>query len=540
MATDSANLLQGGSSLAADSDMSGGELDLTQVQLAQVEGAQPVELPKGSQVVMVPVHPGQVIELPTDSTDGLLAKIGPEGNLAIVVDGRTIILQGYVSANEQAPVRIVTNDGDVIDPAELVAITDPSLDIQTAAGPAAGAQANSADGSGIYIPFAAGAGLGGLDAAGILDPTSLRYKLIDDERKERTLGEEDTSPDFNITFDVLGGTVNEDDLPADAQEERSDFVFKEGGNNGEGNDPFDGADRDDNDGDGIPDESDNNSHGADPDREPMSTVATVKVNFHGDVPGTLEVDVSKLPVGPKSEGQPISYATDPAVAGPGGHGNGIFGYVESGGGAGYQPGIDRLVFEVHVDKNQSDGDFKVTFTLHDNIDNAAPDLNKDGSPDLLGANEQLLGLPVQFTITDSDGSSVTGTLPIQVEDDVPAFGQVVGVGADMEIVNVTSGLTHDETPGVDNPDDQNPGDLGSLPQDLVDFVLANGFSQPTEGESKGTLPGYGVAQSQVIASFGADGGALYQAGSKGDSIRDSVHGAISGSGENEHPFELFM
>ena len=109
MATDSANLPQGETYLAADSDMSGGELDPTQIQLAQTDGAQPVELPKGNLVAMIPVRPGQVIELSTDSTDGLLAKIGPEGNLAIVVDGRTIILQGYVSANDQAPVRIVTS-----------------------------------------------------------------------------------------------------------------------------------------------------------------------------------------------------------------------------------------------------------------------------------------------------------------------------------------------------------------------------------------------------------------------------------------------
>src|SRR4030095_2934121 len=114
---------------------------------------------------------------------------------------------------------------------------------------------------------------------------------------------------------------------------------------------------------------DNNGNGADPDREPLSTVATVKVNFHGDVPGTLTLDVTKLPPSLTSEGEAILYALDPAVPGPGGHGNGIFGYVENGLNPGYQPDEDRLVFEVHVDEFNSDSEFKVTFTLHDNIDN---------------------------------------------------------------------------------------------------------------------------------------------------------------------------
>ena len=50
MATDSTNLPQGETTLDAGSDMTGSELDLTSVQLAQVEGA--VELPKGNQVVL--------------------------------------------------------------------------------------------------------------------------------------------------------------------------------------------------------------------------------------------------------------------------------------------------------------------------------------------------------------------------------------------------------------------------------------------------------------------------------------------------------
>src|SRR5919108_757782 len=141
MATDSTSLPQNDSRLETDTDMAGGQDGFGSVQLAAASaGSVEVKLPEAQQVVRIPVKPGQTIELPTDSPDGLLAKIGPEGNLAIVVDGRTIILQGYVQANEQAPIKIVTSDGDPVDPIELIAATDPSLDIVTAAGDAAGPQ----------------------------------------------------------------------------------------------------------------------------------------------------------------------------------------------------------------------------------------------------------------------------------------------------------------------------------------------------------------------------------------------------------------
>src|SRR5690606_4428668 len=112
--------------------------------------------------------------------------------LAIVVDGRIIILQGYVAANEQAPVRILTTDGEEVDAADLVAATDPALDIQTAAGPAAGDQGD-ATGRGIFTPFVPGAGPGLIGAEGVLGATELGYKLIDDERRLFTR-DEDTGP----------------------------------------------------------------------------------------------------------------------------------------------------------------------------------------------------------------------------------------------------------------------------------------------------------------------------------------------------------
>src|SRR5688572_33064691 len=99
MATDSTNLPQGETTLDAGIDMSASDLDLTTVQLAQTEPANYVHLPKGNTVILLPVQLGQTVRLPTDITDGVLAKFRPAGKLALVVDGGTIVLQGFLNAN---------------------------------------------------------------------------------------------------------------------------------------------------------------------------------------------------------------------------------------------------------------------------------------------------------------------------------------------------------------------------------------------------------------------------------------------------------
>lgn len=156
--------------------------DPTLYQLAQAAAPEndilSVALPQSAQRIVVPVTGGQTIVLPTADENGLRAELGPEGNLGIIVDGRTIVLQGYAQAQADAPVTIVTNDGDVVDVATVIAATDPNLDIETAAGPASGPQGDSDVGNGIYTPFVAGPPLGGLDASGVLGATALSYGLI--------------------------------------------------------------------------------------------------------------------------------------------------------------------------------------------------------------------------------------------------------------------------------------------------------------------------------------------------------------------------
>jgi Ca2+-binding RTX toxin-like protein len=199
-----------------DSSIADNELNVAEVQLTVADAAR-VTLPQGQRVVVVPVTPGERVELPTDSPEGLLAELGSQGNLAIVVDGRTIILQGYAAANEESPVTVVTSDGDRIDVAAVIAETDPSLDIQTAAGPAAGSPgAGGGDGgSGIFVPFPVGAPLGGFDGAGVLGATALQYKLVDNSAKifdlddddEAGSGIENSLPDANPDSAIVAQSV---------------------------------------------------------------------------------------------------------------------------------------------------------------------------------------------------------------------------------------------------------------------------------------------------------------------------------------------
>ncbi len=185
-----------------DSSIDNGDWDVAEVQLTVADAAR-VTLPQGQRVVVVPVTPGERVELPTDSPDGLLAELGPQGNLAIVVDGRTIILQGYAAANEESPVHVLTNDGDQVDVAAVIAETDPSLDIQTAAGPATGSPGDAgAAGSGIFTPFPVGPQLGGFNAEGVLGGTALQYKLIDNSAKL-----------FDLDDDGEAGSGIENSLP---------------------------------------------------------------------------------------------------------------------------------------------------------------------------------------------------------------------------------------------------------------------------------------------------------------------------------------
>ena len=199
MANDASNHPQNSSD--ADSTVSGDHAEFDAVQLAQANTAQQqpeqpqkpaipavpngtvhVDVPQGENVVRVAVANGETVVLPAPFDDqGTLAAKEGNGNLAIKVGDVTVILEGYqqtVDASGNPTVTVKDEQGDKIDIATVLASTDPNLDITTAAGPAAGAQ--GADNTGaILSQFGLGAGLGGLNAVGVIDATALQYGLID-------------------------------------------------------------------------------------------------------------------------------------------------------------------------------------------------------------------------------------------------------------------------------------------------------------------------------------------------------------------------
>src|SRR3954468_11968338 len=157
MANDATTQIPQGSQ-EADMAASAHDGDYTAVQVAEATAANAtapspstpadgkvvhVEIPQGGTVVRVPVQAGETVILPApfDAHHDLAAKEG-NGNLAIKVGDVTVILQGYIDAsNDPAhPVTLDGADGQPVDIATILASTDPNLDIQTAAGPAAGAQ----------------------------------------------------------------------------------------------------------------------------------------------------------------------------------------------------------------------------------------------------------------------------------------------------------------------------------------------------------------------------------------------------------------
>jgi len=108
---------------------------------AQNQPVQQVPVDQGAHVIRVKVTPGEVLELaPPFTPDAHLDAREANGNLAIKVGDVTVILEGFIDANNTAPVVVETADGKPIDVATVIAQTDPALDIQTAAGPAAGPQ----------------------------------------------------------------------------------------------------------------------------------------------------------------------------------------------------------------------------------------------------------------------------------------------------------------------------------------------------------------------------------------------------------------
>ena len=150
-----------------------------------------------------------------------------DGNLAIKVGDVTVILQGYVDANQAAPVTIEGADNQPIDIATILASTDATIDIQTAAGPDAGQNGQGADNSGaILAQLEDGNGLGGFESVGGQDGTELGYRTIDASIRNDFADPLQTSAVFGFSVAGFSGAFNEGFLRDPAQ--TSPFSDSEG------------------------------------------------------------------------------------------------------------------------------------------------------------------------------------------------------------------------------------------------------------------------------------------------------------------------
>ncbi|HWT97639.1 MAG TPA: DUF5801 repeats-in-toxin domain-containing protein, partial [Terriglobales bacterium] len=492
----------------------GGQPAANQPVIAGVpNGEVQVTIPAGQTVVRVQVAPGETIDLPFDGQ--LAAKFGQQGNLAIKHGDVTIILLGYAEANQQAGVTVKDDKGQAIDVASTIAQTDPNLDIQTAAGPAAGPA--GPQGGHLFFGFGGGNGLGGFGELNVINPTELQYKLIQPDETIIVRAPE-TPPSFSVTGDLV---VNEDDLHngGDVSSEALILTSSSGPSNAlidqlshsptfsgtyftfysgsQGNDPFDVNDHE-NGSQNTPPLPDNfvdqNGHHIDQDPEPLSVTAHVTANLNGNTPGTLTFDHNGVtPViqqlntlGLTSQGHPLSYELLPP---DGAHGESVVAYYTQTYTYGEQTySYNVIVFSLEVDQvSSSTGQFDVTYTLYGPLDNAPHGAADTGAQGSGAAGEDIFFLDTTFFVNDSAGhstESTPGQMVFQTVDDVPAFGhmeygpsgQLEGawVPVQYDPANLTIGV--DESAGqqsthytINNPDtstgqvaDQNTDDATTL------------------------------------------------------------------------------
>jgi VCBS repeat-containing protein len=435
------------------------EHDVDQAQLTQANGAPVVvQVPAGENVVRVQVTPGETIQLPFP-IDAVVARLGDNGNLAVKVGDVTVILLGYAEATGQADVTIVGTDARPMDVAAVLAATDPNLDIQTAAGPAAGADAAGADNNGgVFAPFDPSDGLGGLNAVGGLDPTALNYNLI--QRQTVEIIEDDVvfvdnTPTFTVSGPVL---INEDDLPWNP-DGKDEFLYAYGGN-----DKYDSDDNEDNDGDGSPEAGDG-EQGQNNDMDPESLVqhVLIDVDFHGEVPGDLKLLDTGLPAW-KSNGQDIVWMLSPD------------GHMLTGSAGGV------TIIEITVtnfDTAKMDGHFDVSVELKGPLDHDQAGV----SPNI----QDLLTTNVGFEVTDSNGSPVQGAFEAIFKDDVPF---------DMEVLYVNE---TGEEEGGQSPYQANLIDEDDLPDGNGDHAPGDDDVNPYGEQSYARVEGF------LKVQFGGDG-----------------------------------
>jgi len=193
----------------------------------------------------------------------------------------------------------------------------------------------------------------------------------------------------------------------------------------------------------------------------------------------------------KSDGQTVSFALTH-------HGTRLVGYIDTGD-AGYQEGVDHLVFDVTL---QDDGNGSFTFNLYDNLDHAP------------GAHENDIALKFNFTATDFDGDTATGSFFVGIDDDMPEITQAAGTQFT---------VVHDESALAQNDADDISG-IGPNLQAALLFVPV-----PDKGDDPDALLPLGFARSSgPVVSFGVDYGADGQGAPVSFSLVPATDGTPSG------------
>jgi hypothetical protein len=571
MATDTTNMTTNNATATLQ------EGDVDQGHLTQSGNSPvPIQVPQGEKVVRIQVTPGETLQLPFPS-EGLVARLGENGNLAVKVGDVTVILLGYTEATGQSEVTIIGNDGQPVDVAAVLAATDPNIDIQTAAGPGAGDQGAGPDNNGgLFSPFDPTAGIGGLNAIGGLNPTALNYNLV--EREFPELIEDDEVDTVPTLLNVRqGAVINEDDLRGGFEERASlkqapdeDYNYQSqisdelaeklsiagagvGSAVEDGNDPFDNTD---NDGD----TPDNNGQGVDTDREPLTSTAEITVDFHGDVPGKITLaNGGTVPLQTQLEGMQLTshgnelhylllpaVADDPNTAEDESHGEVLVAYYteikEFWNGESWAEGeFATIVFTIGVRENGSADQvatFNLDFTIFGPIDNV-PNI-ADASGDI----SEVFDVDVPFFMVDSDGSvtpSPAGAAVFHDVDDVPALGTLDWEnqggeeqegGSVLTVTPTDTGIVHDETKGEQSGIGQQNGDPDSAKETTSEDDVPVQYQYEYNGQIY-TYPNYavyealqaagwagdkpiGAAQTYLNVSFGADGRAGVSGGEGND------------------------
>jgi T1SS-143 domain-containing protein len=228
-----------------------------------------------------------------------------------------------------------------------------------------------------------------------------------------------------------------------------------------------------------------------------------------------------------SQGANVIWGTD---------GNTLVGFVNVGGGAGYDAGTDRLVFRL-----TDNGDGTFTFDLKDQIDHAAAS----------GDNGTLtLNLTGAFTATDFDGDAVTlnaNSIRVEVENDIPqaVSGGIASIHVDEDDLTTASG---DNSTGITDGDADldhatfTSASLANLvtsgADEKIDFNLnaaVSGNVTTTGGAavlSQGANVIWGTDGGTLVGFVNVGGGAGYDAGT------DRLVFRLTDNGDGTFTFDL--